>query len=213
MYIETSYPRSAGHKARLSSPSYTTSVTGCAIDFWYHMYGATTGTLNVYVKDTISGRNFTIWTKSGNQGNKWQRATVNIANVTGTFFIIFEGIVGSSFTGDIAIDDFSFSKTCCGRNPCGEARADFQTSMSGFTQSKSDNFDWTRDYGGTPSRNTGPSVDHTLGTSRGYYMYIETSGRTAGQKAQLLSPLYIEGAPSCSFSFWFHMYGHNDWNT
>ena len=37
-----------------------------------------------------------------------------------------------------------------------------------FTQDKSgDNFDWTRNAGWTPSYNTGPTRDHTYGTSVG----------------------------------------------
>ena len=47
------------------------------------------------------------------------------------------------------------------------------TFEAGFCQwknmrnSKLDQFDWTLWNGSTPSRNTGPSNDHTLGTSRG----------------------------------------------
>ena len=37
----------------------------------------------------------------------------------------------------------------------------------GWTQDGSDDFDWTRTSGGTPSHATGPSADHTYGTSQG----------------------------------------------
>ena len=36
-----------------------------------------------------------------------------------------------------------------------------------FTQDNSDNFDWTLNYGWTPSYNTGPTRDHTRGTYEG----------------------------------------------
>ena len=36
--------------------------------------------------------------------------------------------------------------------------------MCHYTQDSDDDFDWTQRYGGTPSGNTGPEVDHT--TSR-----------------------------------------------
>jgi len=39
----------------------------------------------------------------------------------------------------------------------------FDTSMCGFVQSSSDNFNWKRHQGRTPSRDTGPSTDHTSG--------------------------------------------------
>ena len=40
---------------------------GC-IQFWYHMYGGSMGTLNVKVNGNV------VWTKSGDQGNQWRRA-------------------------------------------------------------------------------------------------------------------------------------------
>ena len=41
---------------------------------------------------------------------------------------------------------------------------DFEHGMCHYTQDSDDDFDWTQRYGGTPSGNTGPEVDHT--TSR-----------------------------------------------
>ena len=52
MYIETSYPRKQGQKARLLSPSYTDNSDIC-VQFWYHMYGDGIGTLNVYAQVSI----------------------------------------------------------------------------------------------------------------------------------------------------------------
>ena len=208
LYIETSFPRGSGDTATIVSPVFTTNVVGCTLVFWYHMYGSTVNALHVNVTDIANQRQIPIWSMYKDQGDKWTRAEVNLANITGSFRVSFTGVVGTSFTGDIAIDDISFGKSCCGYPTCGAARADFQTGMDGFTQGTSDNFDWTRDFGGTTSFSTGPSVDHTVGTSSGYYMYIETSSpRTSGDKAQLFSRLYAEPATACTFSFWYHMYG------
>ena len=45
---------------------------------------------------------------------------------------------------------------------------DFESQdVCGYTQDKTDDFDWTRDYGGTGTANSGPSVDHTYGTKNG----------------------------------------------
>lgn len=42
----------------------------------------------------------------------------------------------------------------------------------------------------------------------GNYMYIETSGPgQAGEAAVLESGLYKSSTPSCTLSFWYHMYG------
>jgi MAM domain. len=39
--------------------------------------------------------------------------------------------------------------------------------MCGWTQSKSDDFDWAIGSANTPSVRTGPKADHTLNTSSG----------------------------------------------
>jgi len=70
MYIETSSPRVQGDYAKLSSPLLKFSENMC-LKFFYHMYGATIGTLNV----TING--VTVFSASGNKGNKWLEASIS----------------------------------------------------------------------------------------------------------------------------------------
>lgn len=63
MYIEAS-GRQPGDKAWLLSPPSGSSPTTMCVEFWYNMYGAQTGTLNVYLKR--NGANGTpVFTKSG----------------------------------------------------------------------------------------------------------------------------------------------------
>lgn len=69
---------------------------------------------------------------------------------------------------------------------------------------------FTRDKGGTPSGGTGPSIDHTLGTSSGYYIFTETSSgnnkcNDAGDNAYLYSKSFIP--IDANLSFWWHAYG------
>jgi len=74
--------------------------------------------------------------------------------------------------------------------------------------SKLDQFDWTLWNGSTPSRNTGPTNDHTLGTSKGVYAYIEASDpRKRNDRARLISP--VVRANRVCLDFWYHMYGQN----
>ena len=70
MYIETSSPRVLGDNAKLNSPLLTFSGSMC-LRFFYHMYGSSIGTLNVIVNDTN-----TVFSVSGNKGNKWTEATI-----------------------------------------------------------------------------------------------------------------------------------------
>ena len=43
------------------------------------MFGRTTGTLTVYIRDTINGPLVTLWSKSGEIGDYYERAEVNLA--------------------------------------------------------------------------------------------------------------------------------------
>ena len=41
----------------------------------------------------------------------------------------------------------------------------------GWNDTSKGAFDWNRDRGGTPSSNTGPTVDHTLGNQIDAFIY------------------------------------------
>ena len=73
MYIETSSPRRYGDRAKLDF-SVSRSDIGklSCLKFYYHMYGADINTLNVY------NGNSKIFTKRGNQGNRWLMAKLTL---------------------------------------------------------------------------------------------------------------------------------------
>lgn len=54
-----------------------------------------------------------IWSRSGDQGDLWIEGKISLGSASSPFQIMFEGVVGSGFTGDIAIDDVSFSDQSC----------------------------------------------------------------------------------------------------
>ena len=72
-----------------------------ALTFWYHMSGASIGSLNVKRGDTGE----VTWSRSGTQGDTWQAARASLDSSSFTF----EGVRGQSYTGDIAIDDVAIS--------------------------------------------------------------------------------------------------------
>ncbi|XP_020612540.1 MAM and LDL-receptor class A domain-containing protein 1-like [Orbicella faveolata] len=210
MYIEATYA-SQGDNAKLNSPKLQFGGNMCLM-FYYHMYGADIATLNVM----INGNK--VFTASGDKGNMWLRAAVDV-HVSGMYAVVFEGIRGSSFRGDIAIDDFRLAPGSCPTiSPSTPAttslptspqlqvfRCTFDQSMCGFVQDTNDTFDWTRNRGSTPSSPTGPDYDHTTGS--GYYMYIETSSpRVEGDNAILVSPKLLFTGKKC-LQFYYHMFG------
>lgn len=202
-YIETSGKR-PNYRAQLVSPP----IKGLAyrskcMQFWYHMYGKTIGSLNIYIqRNGSTARN--IWSRTGNQQNIWRHGQVNLY-MYGQYKVLIEGVRGTGYQGDIAIDDVVITNGRCA--PAGSCN--FEQGLCGWTNAiVGDDFDWQRDFGGTPSSRTGPKVDHTLGTSSGHYMYIETSGtgRKIGQRAWLISDIMRPTSAGC-LRFWYHMYG------
>jgi len=102
LFIETSSPRSQGDTATLgTAPLFIPPRT--TLTFAYHMYGSSIGTLAVKVGSDI------IWSKQGDQGNKWETATLDLSSKAGqTLSVEFVGTRGTSYTGDAAIDDITF---------------------------------------------------------------------------------------------------------
>uniref|UniRef100_A0A8W4F8M9 MAM and LDL receptor class A domain containing 1 n=2 Tax=Sus scrofa TaxID=9823 RepID=A0A8W4F8M9_PIG len=90
-----------------------------------------------------------------------------------------------------------------------ELQCNFEKGICNWEQDAEDDFDWTRNQGPTPTLNTGPMKDNTLGTARGHYLYIESSEPQVFQHtAALLSPvLNATDAEGCTFRFYYHMFG------
>ncbi|XP_074753596.1 MAM and LDL-receptor class A domain-containing protein 1 [Athene noctua] len=90
-----------------------------------------------------------------------------------------------------------------------DLQCNFENGLCNWEQDTEDDFDWIRIQGPTPTVNTGPLKDHTTGTSRGHYLYMESSEpRQFQDKAVLLSPLFNpSGKRTCIFRFHYHMFG------
>ena len=72
------------------------------------MYGQTINTLNIFVR--AGGIDTLVWSLQGNQGRDWLLGTAYLPTCVSQFNIVVEGIRGTSFTGDIALDDFRFEQ-------------------------------------------------------------------------------------------------------
>ena len=206
IYIETSSPRHLGQKAAITSGlQKATPATGQCLSFWYHMFGAHVNYLNVYIQ-TGTGNRTMIWNRAKTQGNIWKNAQRTVKSSV-PYQIVFEGVVGQSWQGDIALDDISLSLTPC---TIPAYSCDFDADICGWVQDKNDQFDWTRDRNGTYSAQTGPRYDHTTNSPYGYYIYIESSQpRRQGDLARISTPQYGAAAGSMCLTFWYHMYGQN----
>ncbi|MEM7185103.1 MAG: M43 family zinc metalloprotease [Bacteroidota bacterium] len=106
IYMESSTPNYSNKRAILNSPCFDLSgATAPSISFKYHMYGASNmGSLDL--EATTDGINWTsIWNASGNQGNSWLSANVDLSAYNGTTLQVrFNGITGTTWQGDMAVD-------------------------------------------------------------------------------------------------------------
>ena len=93
-----------------------------------------------------------------------------------------------------------------------EAFADADVTLDGsfWSNITGDDCDMQVDSGGTPSSDTGPSVDHTYGDATHKYLYLETSSgwcQGVGLYAGLESDNIDADTYSAEIDFWYHMYG------
>ena len=78
MYIETSFPQKPNDKARLISPEYNVSPGGSCLQFFYHMWGESTGALNVFLQTYSGIQGSPLWALSRDQGDLWRPARATI---------------------------------------------------------------------------------------------------------------------------------------
>ncbi|XP_053558490.1 MAM domain-containing protein 2 [Bombina bombina] len=112
MYIEASV-MVYGQKARLLSKSLHAVHGKQCLTFFYHMYGAGIGLLNVYLRtESDKYSDHLLWTKRGEQSITWLKAQIEY-ECEKQHQIIFEAIRGISIRSDIAIDDILFKYGPC----------------------------------------------------------------------------------------------------
>jgi hypothetical protein len=223
--VDHTFGTAAGHylyvevsSARGSQKAILESIPGnwCQVRFAYHMYGSDIGSLDVMSK-TSTGTLTSLWSQSGNKGQQWFESTVTVPKSTGkvTVLIIATHNKNGGFRGDIAIDDLALKNCTGGVNgtapPTTEPHPDglcgFEKNLCTWYNLMSNNVNWVRRQGSTPTSNTGPTSDHTIGTPQGSYIYIEASGVPAGSSAVLSSPKYLSAHKDCVITFAYHFYG------
>ncbi|XP_041094433.1 apical endosomal glycoprotein [Polyodon spathula] len=202
VFVDASSPDLGGHSARLLSYPQRSSVETMCLSFWYHLMGPQTGTLSLKLRLGGGDEETVLWTRSGTQGNEWQRGLSPVPHQDRTFELVFEAL-RDGFDGDISLDDITLSsQPCSALQSCSfeESQCDFVSSGRGG---------WRKQSGWTGGIASGPKIDHTLETDRGFYMIVDTSHdvMSSGQSASLYSGLTsaLRG-PEC-VQFWYHMSG------
>ena len=78
IHIEASRPAKQHQFAELLSPFIWGPK---CLHFFYHMYGLHMGRLEVFVRAAGQPQSYLTWQRTGNQGNQWRKAVVDIPNV------------------------------------------------------------------------------------------------------------------------------------
>ena len=143
---------SDGDSAFLFSPYVDISgLTTPELTFYYHMYGATMGTMRVDIYDGTSWH-YGVYSKSGQQqssgSDPWEKAIVNLSSYSGTIRVRFTGIRGSDYTGDMSIDDFDIHEAPSCPDPSDQTESNITTSSAdlGWTENGSATT-WNIEYG------------------------------------------------------------------
>jgi len=108
---------STGAIAELETPNVDiTALTTPAVMFYYHMKGATINKLVIEINDGVS------WTpidsimgeQQANQSDPWQLKIIPLFGYTGVVKARFKATRGTSYTGDICLDDIQIAEapTC-----------------------------------------------------------------------------------------------------
>ncbi len=138
------------------------------------------------------------WVRIASDGNQY--------NDSATAVVSFISGVSGTLPLTETLDAWTRCSTAsdCGTTVCA-LRNGWVNTPSGTAN---DDSDWRLNSGVTPSINTGPDSDHTLGTGAGRYLYLEASGCSA-KTAILTSPcLNLATQPLAQdFTFWYHAFG------
>ncbi len=215
VYVEASSPNYPSKTTYLNSPCFNLSGQSSVFaNFQYHMIGTAVGTLSLQASDDDGTTWSTVWSLSGAQGTDWNSASVNLSSYGGGNMLLrFNGTTGSSWSGDLCVDDFELSSTgggggggSCTANVSSYPYSEgFESGTGLWSQGSGDDLDWTRDSGGTPSTGTGPSTGAGSST---WYMYVEASSPNYPSKVTYLNgPCFdLSGETSATFTYSYHMY-------
>lgn len=109
-YTEASSPAVRGDVATITSRLVEFEEEAC-LHFFYHMKGTDMGELKVRIETeskSLVGEEFSM---VGEQGTAWHKKSLPIP--VGSYRIVFMGVRGSGWSGDIALDDIEVNNGAC----------------------------------------------------------------------------------------------------
>jgi len=189
MYVEASSPNYPSKRAILDSPCFDLAVESTAsFSFNYHMYGASDmGSIALEASDDNGATWSSLWSQSGNKGNSWLSATLDLAAyVGGSVQLRFNRLTGSTWQADIAIDNVNLSAGGGGNPP------------TGYCASNGNNT--SDEYIGRVQMG---SIDNATGASSGGYGdYTSLSSNLSSSNTITITPTWTGTIYSEGYAVW-----------
>uniref|UniRef100_A0A3Q3M1K5 MAM and LDL receptor class A domain containing 1 n=1 Tax=Labrus bergylta TaxID=56723 RepID=A0A3Q3M1K5_9LABR len=238
IYLEATPVGLKGDKAHIRSSVWKESSAICKLSFWYYISHKASGTIRLLIK--TENDLWEVWNKTGNHGNKWNRAEIPLRKLR-NFEVIIEGIRSMDVSGGAALDDLEFidcapnavdSVSCpavtdfvCHSGQCIEShlvcdrRVDCADLTHGLedtcqlSQDTDDDFDW-RIGRRSETPGAGPPDDHSLEGVWGKFLYIHSATEREGDVAKLTTTSPFPASIGlCRLRFWFYMHGSDRMGT
>jgi PKD repeat protein len=170
IYTESSYSNHPNKTAILYSPCFDLSqVNNAKFSFDYHMYGSSMGTFEIAVK-TENDDWQAIFTKSGDQGNEWHTAILDLSSYDEVVKLRFKGTTASSYRSDIAVDNVVIGEGVVAAFTANNTEIDEGETVTFTDQSTGNPTSWQWDFGGggTPATSTDQNPAITFNTAGTY---------------------------------------------
>jgi uncharacterized protein (TIGR03382 family) len=108
IYTESSSPNYPDRTAELQATVDLQMAVNPMLSIYYHMYGASMGSLVVRV---YTGTWQDIFINSGSQLDQWHQATIDLSSFVGSIAtVVLQGTTGSSYFSDMAVDLITLSE-------------------------------------------------------------------------------------------------------
>ncbi|XP_057354250.1 MAM and LDL-receptor class A domain-containing protein 1 [Manis pentadactyla] len=100
--------RSLSQVAKLQSPTFSQTGTGCILSFWFYNYGRSVGAAELQLHMELSNDSTVLWRVLYNQGDQWSQAAVQLGRLTQPFHLSLHKVSLGIYEGISAIDDIRF---------------------------------------------------------------------------------------------------------
>ncbi len=115
-------------------------------------------------------------------------------------------------TGSVSVpfvQDFESDNNCSTASNCEQEVCNLTLGFINAENGTFDDIDWRVNNGTTPSNNTGPGIDNTLGTSSGKYIYLEAT-QCFNKVSELYTPcIDLNGSSAPILEFYHHRRGNS----